>query len=564
MTVMDKKARSIDGIILRPNNANRQRVLDSEKDNVRITLDNVSKGNIERVEPILRQAPLVKKPLQKEKPAVTSRLDDPALLHDDIGNSLMALNEIADNSYQDARAMKKLKRQSKRSKTPKNPKKPKKILKRVLLILLAIVLLGGGFLAWRLITASDNIFEGNIVDIFNNEKLLEDENGRSNIVIFGTAPAEYDGPLLADTVIVLSVNQTNKTAYTVSLPRDLYVAHDCPYPYIGTSAGKLNETYRCVYDEDIDNEREASDAFREQAGKVLGLDVQYYAHLSWQGVEQIVDTVGGIDITIESDDPRGIYDYNTGVKYANGEVAHLDGVAAMALARSRGAGGGYGFNSFGGSNYFREHTQQKIIQALQAKALSTGTLANPVTALNILNALGENVRTNFKTSEINALVKLARETDTNNIQGIPLRDSANGVSLTVSDMINGASVEIPTAGTFDYSEIHKYIAKMMSDDPIIREAALVDVLNGSGVIGLAQEKADELSSLDYKISSVANAPDGKYDTFAVYLLNSAKSGTAKALAKKYDIQVQTELPVGVVSDADIVIIFGEPKEISGQ
>lgn len=80
---------------------------------------------------------------------------------------------------------------------------------------------------------------------------------------------------------------------------------------------------------------------------MTGLDVQYYAHINYTVVREAVDAVGGVDVKIESSDPRGILDRNFDwkcncecyyVNYKNGEVAHMDGEHALAFMRTQRAG----------------------------------------------------------------------------------------------------------------------------------------------------------------------------------------------------------------------------------
>src|SRR5690606_36821939 len=107
-----------------------------------------------------------------------------------------------------------------------------------------------------------------------------------------------------------------------------------------------------------------------------------------------------------SDDPRGIYDPNFDwecnhqcnyVKYPNGP-AHLDGKHAVLLARARDSTGmGYGLAD---GNFAREQYQQKILVALRDKAASVGTLANPAAVAQLIDSLGNNVRTNVSTGEV--------------------------------------------------------------------------------------------------------------------------------------------------------------------
>ena len=103
----------------------------------------------------------------------------------------------------------------------------KKAVKRSLIIV-ALVMLGvGGFLGYKVIFASNSVFQGNIFDVFSGRALKTDSLGRSNILLFGTSeddPGHADsGSELTDSMMVISVDQTKKNAVMFSIPRDLWV-----------------------------------------------------------------------------------------------------------------------------------------------------------------------------------------------------------------------------------------------------------------------------------------------------------------------------------------------------
>jgi LCP family protein required for cell wall assembly len=362
----------------------------------------------------------------------------------------------------------------------------------------------------------------------------------------------WDGAFLTDSIMIVSIDQDNHDAYMISLPRDLYVEHTCK-KLLGTSAGKLNETYYCAFiDNNRDGEKGAA-ALRETTGKILGLDVQYYIHADWTALVQAVNAVGGVDVMIESSDPRGIYDVGTGIKFPNGKV-HLDGEEALALARARGAWGGYGLPN---SNFDREIYQQKILTALQQKALSVGTLANPAAVNSLLDALGDNLRTNFKTSEVQTLMDLAKNVKSSAMISLPLVDREDGGSnLVTTGMVGSISIVRPVKGLYDYSDIINYVMRNISTDPVTREAAKIDILNGSDQSGLAQKKADELEEAGYSINDVTNAPNVISDKVKIYQLNDKKTATAAALEKRFNVKVISGKLEGHTSEADFVIVFG--------
>ncbi|MDR0591059.1 MAG: LCP family protein [Candidatus Nomurabacteria bacterium] len=470
-------------------------------------------------------------------------------LKDDIDEVLRNLPDPSEESPKKLR--------SKRKKAKKQGKPKKKIIKRVLLVLLILFLAGLGYFIYRFIKFGDSVFEGSIISLIQKEKLKEDANGRTNILIFGTEEAGHPGADLTDSIMVLSINQTTKDAYMISLPRDLYVG-TC------TSTGKLNETYWCTYQDDEAKEKAGAEALQAEASKILGLDIQYWVHVNWEVLRKSVEAVGGVDVTIESSDPRGILDRNFDwvcnyqcyfVNYKNGEVAHMDGEHALAFARARNAAGGYGLPR---GNFDREHNQQLVLAALQKKALSAGVLANPKRVLDLMESLGQNLHTSFHTSEVQTLIELAKDVKNDDIISVPLLDGEKDIHYMKTANIDGISVVVPTAGQGNYEAIHSYIKKVLSNDPVAREYASIDVLNGSDTEGLGAAEAKKLEQANYNVVNVSNAPSTISGKIEIYQLNSKMTGTAKALKKRFSVKtIQTKLPAGIASDSDFVIIFGK-------
>ena len=304
-------------------------------------------------------------------------------------------------------------------------------------------------------------------------------------------------------------------------------------------------------------------ALREKVGEVYGLDVQYSVKVGYKAVEQAVDAVGGVDITIESDDPRGILDRNFDwecsfkcylVKYPNGPV-RLDGKHALALSRARNDIGGYGLSR---GNFDREINQQKILVALRNKAASAGTLANPVAATKLIDSLGDNIRTNFVAGEIKTLIGLAKDIKENNIDRFSLID--NDPALLTTGNLNGQSIVRPVAGLYDYSELKLYIDKRLNSDEATKEAATITVLNGSERAGAASTTQDTLVSKGLNVVDIGNATTSpEYGKVSIYKISSTKQpATEKKISKILGAKVKKEqLPYGMVSASDFVVIVGQ-------
>lgn len=483
-------------------------------------------------------------------------------LLNDIEDSLNQIDDITPPESEDSGRPQRRPRRHQMEQRAKKPRKKVskgKIVKWIVIVIILAILGVVGYLAVKAFLAGGKVFNGNPLDIITTKtRLAEDDNGRTNILIFGTSgytmdENAWDGAMLTDSIMVVSLDQGNNDAYMMSLPRDLYVRNNCPA--LGKTSGKLNEVFYCAYTTDKD-EVAGAEALMAKSGEILGLDIQYYIHADWTALVQAIDAVGGVDVTIESDDPRGIYDSSTGIKYANGEVAHLDGEKALALARARNHN--YGDYGLAGGNYDREKNQQKILAAFQQKAMSAGTLLNPVAVNNLIDSLGNNLITSFETGHVQTLIDIASNLQADHIKQLPFvgRDDG-GPNLIATYAPNGTYLgEAPVAGVYDYSEIQAYVAQNLSSDPVVMEGATIDVLNGSDQAGLAAKKAEELEDDNYTIGSIDNAPANTTESVTIYQLNSGMTNTATALKDKYGVElIQGEL-TGYYTTADFVIVFG--------
>lgn len=473
-----------------------------------------------------------------------------------------SLREI-DDSLEVKKDRKQRRRDRKKNRIERPRRKSTRIIKWVAISLLIIAVLVGGYLVLKTVLASNNIFQGNIFDIVKNEPLKADQYGRSNFVIFGTAEDDegHGGADLTDSIMVMSLDQDKKNVYMLSIPRDLWVAYE--ETCLVGNQGKINATYFCASNNGEDEAAGAA-AMQAMAGKITGLDIQYYVHLNFSAVIQAVDAVGGVDVTIETSDPRGILDRNFDwkcnftcyyVNYKNGEVAHLDGERALALARARNAQGGYGLP---GGNFDREKNQQKIIKALREKALSAGTLTNLGAVTGLIDALGQNLRTNIQTKEIRTLMDIGQTMSNDAIISLSLVEEDN--ELVTTGMFNGQSIVRPIAGLLDYSAIQDYVIKSVTAEAFVKEEPHITVLNGSETAGVAQIEADKLEIIGFMIDGVDNAPADTYDRIEIFQINMDKKESAAKLKSIYGVELKTTAPpVSVVGETDFLIIVGRAE-----
>ncbi|PID32785.1 hypothetical protein CR956_00610, partial [Candidatus Saccharibacteria bacterium] len=421
---------------------------------------------------------------------------------------------------------------------------------------------------------TQKLFKGGILDIVSNNPLKRDSNNLSNILVFGTSEDDtrHDAPYLTDSMMVISLDQDNKLAYTFSIPRDLWV--DYGRACLAGYKGRINSLYQC-YSNEGKNESAGADALKSKVSEVTGLDIQYYAHVNYTVVRDLVKAVDGITIEIEGNGADGImdstFDWRCGrtlaervrkcppnghfIEYKNGP-AHLDAEHALRLATARGSHGAtYGL---AGSNFDREKNQQKIAIALKEKALSIGTLTDFNKITSLMNALGDNLRTNFEISEIRTLVSLGQDVTQDKIKRISLVDADPAIFSNAN--IGGASVLTSSSGMYNYDAMISYIKDQIKPASPNQEEAKMIIYNSSDVPGLAKIESNKLSEFGYiEVVKTGNISDaGAKSKYKLYADKNKVPETTKKLEEIYGVKALglEDLP-NFNEEANLVLVVSD-------
>ena len=436
---------------------------------------------------------------------------------------------------------------NKKSKTKKKPSKARRIVTSILLFIVLVLI---GLITWAVFWGNDIIAkitggQGNVFDLFSltDEKydpLKTDTNGRTNILAFGTSgynmegdegDGTHDGAQLTDSIMMISLNQETGDIAMLSLPRDLKASPTC------TATGKINEVYWCNNMHGEDEEAGAT-ALMTEVGNILGVDFQYYAHLNWGSLVQIVDTLGGIKVTLDEDIDDSWW---TGAVYEAGVEYTLNGEEALGLARAR--------HGTSGGDFSRGASQQKILIGIK-DAVFEKNLSLP-DMLSLASALGDNLRTNFSLNEFKTLAHLTFEFDLESMRQISLWPD-----YMTTGSVDGISYVLPRAGIGNYGVIQEYVAKMTSNNPVTYEEPSVIVYNASDQPGLAGKEHDTLVEEGYPYVFTDNAPEAEYPVGTTLYVIGNKPGSKQLLESKYGIAHSAdELPEGITREYDFVIII---------
>ena len=207
------------------------------------------------------------------------------------------------------------------------------------------------------------------------------------------ANAAFNG----DTLMLITFNPKTLAATIFSIPRDTYVPIACNnnrYNKINSSAAYGTE---CVINT-IQN--------------LVGVTIDYYAKINFNGVIDIVNALGGIDVDVEAPN----YDYYISqhgegrlcesnslrdlskLVCMNTGMQHLNGEQALAYARNR-----HGFLE---SDLARNRHQQQIVEALAKQVLNVSSFSD---FEKMLNTVSKNISTNLSTNQILSFYKVLKD-----------------------------------------------------------------------------------------------------------------------------------------------------------
>ncbi|MGB3368752.1 MAG: LCP family protein [Acidaminobacteraceae bacterium] len=177
-----------------------------------------------------------------------------------------------------------------------------------------------------------------------------DESERINVLVYG-----IDGGR-ADTIMFVSYDPQNKLIDVLSVPRDTY--HYVP-GHESADQKKINAVYGF-------KTGGGSEGLKSEISSLLNVPISYYVKVKYEGVEDIVDVLGGVEITVpfnmNYDDPYA--DPPLHINLNKGKQV-LDGDKSIQYLRWRKNNGENGDGDIG-----RITRQQKFLSAAAKKAFS--------------------------------------------------------------------------------------------------------------------------------------------------------------------------------------------------
>lgn len=451
------------------------------------------------------------------------------------------------------------------------PKKKFPIKAILLTILLGLIGFGGykGFEFYKSVqeaagNAGVNVNIGDVVNAVVDDETPElktDSSGKlTNILVVGIDTRTTQGGLKnTDTIIVASYNHEYNRITMFSIPRDMYVN----VPVDSSYYNRINAVYG---DAEAREEGTGMDALKTTVEKFTGLEIQYYGMINYEAFLEIVDTLGGITIDVENTFtdyryPSNIEPLYETVHFDEG-IQEMDGETALKYARSRKS-----LDNGEGSDYARARRQQKVIEAIKEKLLSTETLLNPDTVFGIMESLGSNIKLyNVDFSDVEASLYIAEK-----LMDAPMYsfvfDPAVGNSQVIRTDPNSYAI-YPVAGVGVYTDTVAF-TELANQDPELYES---DPLIYSYDTGLGYYAAAEVISelqTEYPYLTIVYGGTLYYDQEGIYVFDANDeedySGTVDFLSTIYGLpkKYQTApdyLTINLTGVDAVILVGGEVTE----
>ena len=299
----------------------------------------------------------------------------------------------------------------------------------------------------------------------------------------------------SDTILVLRADPRQRKAAIMSIPRDLAV------PIAGSGSDQPNRINTAF--------ERGPEGLIATIRQSLGIEIDHYAQVDFNGFRGVVDAVGGVTVYF----PSPARDKLSGLDVRTAGCVQLDGDEALSYVRSR----EYQYYESGRwrvdptGDIGRIQRQQDFIRRVIRKASRAGR--NPITLNSLVETAVRNVTLDrsFSEGDLLRLSKRFRSLEPEAVEMLSLP--------TVDAHVGDAAVlrlKQPEArqlidhflGRKDRDADSGRRAETVPDIPPSR--VRVRVLNGSGVDGQASEAAKELADAGFNLAGTGDADGFRY------------------------------------------------------
>lgn len=258
------------------------------------------------------------------------------------------------------------------------------------------------------------------------------KTGKFNVLLLGV---DKDG-LRADTIMIFSVDNINKSIKMLSVPRDTKIT---------LSTGRNIKINSCL------GFKSREKFMIETLKAVTKMPIHYYCEVDFDGFIEIVDVLGGVDYNVpydmNYDDP--FQDLHIHLKAG---MQHLDGQAAHDFVRFRHNNKGEGVyapGEYAQGDIGRISAQQNFLKELFRQKMQPQYLLK---AAELLSAASENVKTNFTISSALDFIGILKSTESTEIENFVLPGEGRYIGNVSYYVYNPSETKKLILSEFGYPE----------------------------------------------------------------------------------------------------------------
>ena len=315
----------------------------------------------------------------------------------------------------------------------------KRRLRRILLFELILIILLIPVAVAIVSLSKIQVYEADLEHVVQNNVNDPNMNDYTNLIVYGvdSRANELDENTRSDSIIIVSINKKTKDIKLSSIFRDTFSSID------GHGFTKINHAY--AYG--------GPELSISTINRNFDLNITDFVTVNFSALTNVIDLLGGIELTINEDELDYVNAYTRDVAKINGVdytyiksagTQTVTGVQATGYCRVRYTAGG---------DFTRAERQRTVMKAIFEKAKK----ANPITLYKVANEILPQIYTSLSTGEILKLGAALPFYNMADSQGFPF-DNKTG-------KINGQSVVVPTTLSENVTDLHEYLFGTASYTP---------------------------------------------------------------------------------------------------
>lgn len=350
----------------------------------------------------------------------------------------------------------------------------------------------------------------------------------------------------SDTSMLLHISPDHTKAVVVSFPRDSMVpvlqclrdGHGHPGQQAAPGqTEQLNSAYSfggaaCLW---------------KTLEQTTHIHIDHFVEVNFSGFKSIVNDVGGVKVCL----PFPIQDPASGLNLTAG-VHNIGGAQALAFVRERHVGLGSDLQRIQRQQYFLASAMQKIKQ--------TNVLGNPTQLYSVVHDVAQSLTTDSGLT-LSTMVSIAygmRGLSSGGLQFISLpvvpdpADPQNRVDWAqpqASQLFSAIAHDTHLSKAIRAAK-HAHGKKRKPAQKVSPSQVQVDVLDGSGAVGVAGTTAAALTSRGFNVIGEGNAPNFSYTSTVIQYSSASQMpavNTLKAELGQAQVQQSGSVQAGTIS-----------------